>query len=308
MSVASGNGVIIFCEGKEESLDYRLLDRLVLDLDLDPRPTIVPSGSKFDFSAFSRGYFSSKEITNQKYIIFRDRDFDIKPISTIQLLELPRLRTSQHPIFLSYRSCIENYLLEPNQIDQYWQERYSEKLENNSNWGHGDSPGIEIITTWIEEAARNLQFYQAVRWALGDLTNISAAKSHLKTTWTKGSGQLPTSLTPQFCRDEAIKLINNFLQAASGVTIEKFETQFAYYQKLFDTEAFWKNQQYLVWFNGKDILKEMARQRSGYPPLTGSKSRFPDWAIQKFNLDQHPDLLELRAKIEMLGRPNTRQI
>lgn len=305
MSVASGNGVIIFCEGKEESLDYRLLDRLVSELDA--RPTIVPSGSKFDFSAFSRGYFSSKEITRKKYIIFRDRDFDIKPISTIQLLELPRSRTSQHPIpiFLSYRSCVENYLLEPNQIDQYWQERYSEKLENNSKWGHGDSPGIAVITAWIEEAARNLQFYQAVRWALGDLTNISAAKSHLKTTWTAGSGQLPTSLAPQFCRDEAINLINNFLQAASEVTIEKFETQLTYYQELFDTEAFWKNQQYLVWFNGKDILKEMARQKNDYPPLTGAKSQFPEWAIKNFDIDQHPDLAELREKVEALGCSST---
>ena len=86
MSVVSG-GKIIFCEGKGSSLDYSLLDKVVDGIPGD-RCTIVPAGSKFTFSIFAEGYFSNNQAVNQKYIIFRDRDFDIQPTANCQLLPL----------------------------------------------------------------------------------------------------------------------------------------------------------------------------------------------------------------------------
>ncbi|MEH2316420.1 hypothetical protein [Nostoc sp.] len=100
MSVVSGK--IIFCEGKQTSLDFRLLNRVVENL-LTNKPTIVPSGSKFTFSIFVQGYFSREEVTNQQYIIFRDRDFDVKPTANIALIPL-------NSMLLTYRACVENYL------------------------------------------------------------------------------------------------------------------------------------------------------------------------------------------------------
>lgn len=291
VSVVSG-GKIIFCEGKQTSLDYRLLNKLV-DGTSGERCTIVPAGTKFTFSIFAEGYFSSNRAVNQKYIVFRDRDFDIQPTANCKLLQL-----GNSSIFLTYRACIENYLLDPNLIHSYWLEKYREKQENPtlSKWGHKDSPGVDIISEWIESSAKNLQAYQSVRWALADLVNISAARTQLKTTWTSNSGTLPASLDLQDCKSEAIGLISEFRQAVETVTTEKFEENLAMYQSLFTQDDFWDQKHYLIWFHGKDIQKEMQRKQPNYISL----NHFFNWAFTQFDITQHTDLMELRTRIEQL--------
>lgn len=112
---------------------------------------------------------------------------------------------------LTYRACIENYLLDADLIHSYWKAKYTEKMENpTSRWAHGDSPEIETIAAWIETSARSLRFYQAVRWALGDLLSMSAARERLKTTWTGGSGKLPGLLDLQSCKSQALELVDQF--------------------------------------------------------------------------------------------------
>lgn len=297
MSVVSG-GRTIFCEGKQNSLDYELLSRLVEGIVGD-RYTIVPAGSKFTFAIFAQGYFFPNKA--QRYIIFRDRDFDVQPPSTIQLLQLGN-RLGNRSIALTYRSCIENYLLDPDLIHTYWTTKYTEKLDNPiSSWGHGNSPGVEAISMWIESSARNLQFYQAVRWALGDLLRMSTAREQLKTTWTGGSGKLPDLLDLQSCQNQALELINQFRQAVDSVTPENFEASLNSYQQLFTQEDFWIQKQYLIWFHGKDIQKQMHKQKPNYPPLKKRKGGdFFDWAITKLDITQHPDLVALKARIEQL--------
>jgi hypothetical protein len=168
VSVVSGK--IIFCEGKQSSLDFRLLNRVVENI-LTNKPTIVPAGSKFTFSVFVQGYFSREGATNQQYIIFRDRDFDAKPTANIELIPL-------NSMLLTHRACVENYLINADLIHNYWHTKYLEKQENPiSKWGHGDSPGIEAISAWIEEAARSLRDYQTVRWALADLLQSSTTRT-----------------------------------------------------------------------------------------------------------------------------------
>jgi hypothetical protein len=292
MSVVS-SGKIIFCEGKPSSLDYGLLNRVVDSLPGD-RCTIVPAGSKFGFSTFADGYFSGKAV-NQKYIVFRDRDFDVQPTPNCGLLQLDN-RSGNKPMALSYRTCVENYLLDADLIDTYWTEKYNEKQENPAfTWGHQNSPGVDRISQSIETSARNLQAYQAVRWALGDLVNMRLAREQLKTTWTK-KGNLPESLILQDCKDGALELINQFRLAVESVTPEKFEDNLVSYQQRFNQEEFWTEKQYLIWFNGKDIQKEIQRQDSKYISLNS----FFDWAIRKLDINQHPDLIELRTKIEQL--------
>jgi hypothetical protein len=294
MSVVS-SGKIIFCEGKPSSLDYKLLDRVVDSLQGD-RCTIVPAGSKFGFSTFAEGYFSGKRAVNQKYIVFRDRDFDVKPTPNCGLLQLDN-RSGNKPMDLSYRTCVENYLLDADLIHTYWTEKYNEKQENptTSTWGHQNSPGVDRISESIETSARNLQHYQAVRWALGDLVNMRSAREHLKTTWTK-KGKLPNSLNLQDCKNQALQLVNQFRLAVGAVTPEKFEDNLVSYQQRFNQEEFWTEKQYLIWFNGKDLQKELQRPDSKYISLNS----FFDWAIRKLDINQHPDLIELRTKIEQL--------
>jgi len=283
-------GKIIFCEGRQGGLDYRLIERVVNNLSGD-LPAIVAAGGKFTFSIFAQGYFFPDEAREQRYIIFRDRDFDSQPTANIQLLRLGQR------MFLTHSACVENYLLDANLIHSYWRAKYIEKQANpSSKWGHGDSPGMETISEWIKASASILQEYQAVRWALSDLVNTSAARTHLKTTWTGGSGKLPAPLVLQDCRTEALKLIDQFRQAIGTITRDRFEESLAIYQQQFARSEFWEQKQYLTWFHGKDIQKAMQIQEPRYISLKS----FWDWAITQLDITQHSDLMELRTRIEQL--------
>ncbi|MGK7928239.1 MAG: hypothetical protein AB4290_23840 [Spirulina sp.] len=77
--------------------------------------------------------------------------------------------------------------------------------------------------------------YQAVRWALGDILQ-SAAQKQLKTTWTGGSGKLPSSLTFSDCCEEAVKLIEEFREITSLVNQENFEHKLNEYQTRFEQD------------------------------------------------------------------------
>jgi hypothetical protein len=200
-------------------------------------------------------------------------------------------------MLLTHRACVENYLINADLIHNYWHTKYLEKQENPiSKWGHGDSPGIEAISAWIEEAARSLQDYQTVRWALADLLQSSTTRHQLKTTWTGGSGKLPTSLTIQDCKIQAVELIHQFQQAVGTVTPERFEQSLAAYQQEFDQEEFWTQKQYLIWFHGKDIQKAMQRQKAQYIAL----DKFFDWALNQLDINQYPDLIDLQNRISSL--------
>lgn len=282
---------VIFCEGDRNSLDQLLLRRILQQYPIANRPQIVPAGGKFTFTQFAQGYFFPNKLSQQKYLVFRDRDFDAIPTTDPKLIQLGRM-------YLTHRACIENYLLDAKLIDAYWQEKSAEKLENpTSKWGHGDSPGVEEIATWIETSTRSLIDYQAVRWALGDLLRNAEARKQLKTTWTGGSGQLPPSLTLADCATEAINLINQFRQAVDAVTLDSFQASLTQYQQQFTQPKFWQQQEYLIWFHGKDIQKAMQNQRPNYISL---KSFMEKWVIPQLDIAQYSDLLELKDKIAQL--------
>jgi hypothetical protein len=293
MSVASG-GRTIFCEGKQSSLDYKLLSRVVEDISGD-RCTIIPAGSKFTFSIFAQGYFFPDEVKGQRYIVFRDRDFDAKPTPAVKLLAMSN-KLGNQSITLTYRACVENYLLDANLIDAYWKEKYQEKLENSSRWAHEDSPGVSRISAWMKTSAQNIQSYQAVRWALGDLLRMGIARNQLKTTWTGGSGVLPDSLDLQSCQNQAMEMIDQFRQVVEAVTPETFAESLKLYQQQFLQEDFWLQRLYLIWFHGKDLQKAMQRQEPHYISLAA----FFEWAIAHLDITQHPDLMELKAKMQQL--------
>lgn len=141
-----------------------------------------------------------------------------------------------------------------------------------------------------------MQDYQAVRWALGDLLVSSSTRTQLKTTWTGGSGQLPSSLALIDCQTEAIELINQFRQAVQTVTLDGFKASVDSYHQQFSQSEFWSQKQYVIWFHGKDIQKEMQKQESQYISLKA----FFYWAANQLDIARHLDLSELRSKIEQL--------
>jgi hypothetical protein len=293
---------VIFCEGDRNSLDQLLLRQILQQYPVNNRPEIVPAGGKFTFTQFAQGYFlgknqkqseqkylgKNKKQSEQKYLVFRDRDFDAIPESDPKLIQFSKR------IYLTHRACIENYLLDAELIHSYWQEQYAQKQENpTSKWGHGDSPGVEEIATWIAESAGSLIDYQAVRWALGDLLRNTEARSQLKTTWTGGSGDIPDPLTLANCQTEAEELIKQFRQALDAVTLERFQESLTKYQQQFAQAEFWQQQQYLIWFHGKDIQKAMQKQRQHYISL----DKFMKSVIPQLDIAQYPDFLELKDKI-----------
>ncbi|MGC9503176.1 hypothetical protein [Baaleninema sp.] len=91
-------------------------------------------------------------------------------------------------------------------------------------------------------------------------------------------------------------MVDRFRQAALSVTPENFQHRLTFYQHDFSQDEFWEANRYLIWFHGKDLQKEMQRQRSHYISL----SSFFEWAIDRLDLTQHPDLMELKARIEEL--------
>jgi hypothetical protein len=293
MSVITGKR-IVFCEGKPNSLDYRLLNRLVETIR--DAPTIVPASSKFTFSMFAQGYFYHDKAHSQKYVVFRDRDFDTEPTQDVRLLTLDTNLGNKN-ILLTYRSCIENYLIDAEPIHAYWSDKYEEKRQYPaSRWGHGDSPGIEVIAKWIENSSKNIKDYQAVRWALSDLIRESNTHSRLKTTWTGGSGKLPDSLAIGNCLSEAINLIKQFRNTIDNVKEDIFKERVESYKKLFSEEDFWADKQYLIWFHGKDIQKRMQIEE---PQFISLKDFFHS-SINNIDLNQHCDLMEFKAKVESL--------
>jgi hypothetical protein len=98
------------------------------------------------------------------------------------------------------------------------------------------------------------------------------------------------------CRTEAVQLITRFREAVDAITPEKFEENLDKYQEQFSQEEFWRQKQYLIWFHGKDIQKQMQKQKPQYISL----SHFFAWAISNFEINQHPDLMELQGMIEQL--------
>lgn len=298
MSVVSG-GKIIFCEGKKTSLDSALLNRL-LD-GLPGKPTVVGAGGKFNFTAFADGYFGDTEQRNQHWLAFRDRDFDTEPTPEVRLV-FKHNKSGKNKILLSHRACVENYLLDSELIHKYWSDKFQEKQEFQSKWAYKDSPGIEALQAWIRNSAEELWEYQAICWALAEVANMSGAREQIRTTWTDGSGKLPDSLKLEDCEPCALDLIKQFRKATDNINETTFRQALNKYTQKFDpaNRAFWDNRDYLIWFHGKDIQKVMARQRMPTCKNPISLGDYFEQAIKYIDFNRHPDLIELREKIQAL--------
>uniref|UniRef100_UPI0030DD02C0 hypothetical protein n=1 Tax=Argonema antarcticum TaxID=2942763 RepID=UPI0030DD02C0 len=68
------------------------------------------------------------------------------------------------------------------------------------------------------------------------------------------------------------------------------------YQQQFNQVEFWSQKQYLIWFHGKDIQKEMQKQSPQYLSL----KTFFNWAVTRIDIERQLDLSELRNKISQL--------
>ena len=282
MSVVGPGTKLVFCEGGAESLDIRLLNRLLLE---HPKTLVVPAGGKWGIRAFIEGRLSTFAADSQpEFVAFRDRDFDASPGNTPGLIDLP----GPKPIFLSHRACVENYLLDSDLIHQYWEKHHREAPK----WRHGSSPGTDEILDWMNTAAKEIADYQAVRWALSRL-KPGDRWPEVPTTWIDRSGHLPVSLHKDDCLSQAKRLIESFERETKKVSEEVFDQQMEQYLKQFGSSSFWEDRDYQIWFHGKDLQKAMQRS---WPDRISLK-HFLSWAVDHVAWRDHADLLELAEKI-----------
>lgn len=278
MSVTSRGVQLIFCEGRPESLDSQLLKRMIGST----MAQVVPCGGKQTLRSFIEGRLSSYS-DSPRYVALRDRDFDAEPGTEPALL---RLR-GEKPIFLTYRSCVESYLLDAELIHGYWRES-----SEGPAWRHGDPPDSSKLRGCLETAARKIAPYQAVRWALAGI-KPGERWPGVPTCWTRGSGSLPASLGFTDCLVEAKELVAAFSREAGVVTPEALERHAKAYWERFQEPCFWIEEQYLVWFDGKD-LKTSTQAQEG---LSISMNHFCEWAVQRLKWEDYADLREFSRKL-----------
>ncbi len=237
---------IIFCEGRPGSLDDLLLGH-IMPLG---QVLIQPVGGKHGLRAFIEGYLGSYRGAQPDYVGFRDRDFDVEPPEQPELVRL----AGEKPIWLSYRAAIENYMIDADMLWQYWAER-----ENAPGWAHGPALSVDEIKDHIRESARELVGYQAVRWALAKL-KPGPRWPNVRTTWTKGSGVIPSSLDYGDCMDQAHQLVTSFQGQIKDVRPDRLQEYAQAYRQQFDDDHFFEESKYLIWFHGKDHLGQLCRR------------------------------------------------
>lgn len=289
----------IFCEGSADSLDMKVLEKVLEGLSPDTKtPKIVPAGGKGNLPNFLQGYLSRGGVGSNDIntaIGFRDRDFDAPvPIE-------PQLSSSRNPrIKLSYRATIENYLLSYDSLFRFIQEdRDKYRMIGINN--------LDDARNVFEEEARNLKYYTASRHTLGVLRQAIS----MDTTWTQGSGELPNALDRADCLQKTIQLVENVKNKAQsltnhaktivGVTETVSMITNAYIEQIYEhfidrfNDTFIENQEYLIWYNGKDIQKAI-KNRMPFRLQGFSFKKYYQYVLdsEHFNIQNFPDLIELR--------------
>jgi hypothetical protein len=200
---------------------------------------------------------------------------------------------------MTYRACLESYFIDAELLHYYWSQSAT-----GPAWKYGSSPLIATFEMIIEQSARKLAEYQAVRWALAKLKPDSRWPA-IKSTWRKGSGHLPTSLAFDDCLAKAGHLVDNFHTKLNSVNKTRLKEEADNFRQRFAEDDFYTRRKFLVWFHGKDLLSQLFRelnlhlQAQGLPSNISAKDyQNSDFgAAQNLNIDRHPDLQELITKL-----------
>lgn len=276
MPVDSNTFTVVFCEGKPNSLDYLLLNQILPVGQVRIRPI----GGKFSLPAYIQGCLDTYPANGQpKYIAFRDRDFDLEPPDSPQLVR----HSGKKPIWFSHRAAIENYLIDIDLLHQYWAER-----ENTPNWNYGPPPSTDEVEKHIRESALELIDYQAVRWGLAKL-KPGPRWPEIHTTWTDGSGDIPLSLDYQTCLTQARQLVETFQNQIQDIHPDLLQQHAESFRERFRDQNFLKEQKYLIWFHGKDHLVQLCRRLAPNFP----RRNYAEWAAEHIDISKHPDLQQL---------------
>lgn len=261
----------LYCEGKKGSHDYDILEKVIEGRLI----TIKPIGSKYGANAIMEYQEKNGNARSYFYLLFRDRDFD-QPIPDKERLIIDR------KTYYSYRTTIENYLLDVSTFFHFLQEQKNNyKLDTE-----------EAVKALFIKVAKELKYYQAVRHTLGKLR----FNNSFNTTWVIGSGTLPNALDLETCRGEAWQLIEKVLNKSNQQwTKEIFEATLQEFLTLFKAESFFYELKFLVYYQGKDFAKALTKELPNF-----SIENYYKYAKKHFDYTKYLDLVELRAIIEKL--------
>ena len=258
----------LYCEGKRGSHDFDILEKVIEGRLI----TIKPIGSKYGANAIIEYQEKNFNARSDFYLLFRDRDFD-QPIPDKERLIIDR------KTYYSYRTTIENYLLDVSTFFHFLQEQKNNyKLDTE-----------EAVKALFIKVAKELKYYQAIRHTLGALRFPNG----FDTTWEKGSGTLPNALDLDSCKANAWQLIEKVLNKSNQQwTKETFETTLQKFLTLFD-EHFFDDLKFLVYYQGKDFAKALTKELPNF-----SIENYYKYAKKHFDYTKYFDLVELRAIIE----------
>ena len=259
----------LYCEGKRGSHDFDILEKVIEGRLI----TIKPIGSKYGANAIMEYQEKNGNVRSYFYLLFRDRDFD-QPIPEEEKLIIDR------KTYYSYRTTIENYLLDVSTFFHFLQEQKNNyKLDTE-----------EAVKALFIKVAKKLKYYQAVRHTLGKLR----FNNSFNTTWVTGSGTLPNALDLETCRGEAWQLIENILNKSNQQwTKEIFEATLQEFLTLFEAESFFDELKFLVYYQGKDFAKALTKELPNF-----SIENYYKYAKKHFDYTKYLDLVELRVIIE----------
>jgi hypothetical protein len=269
--------IYLLCEGSKNSFDRQILDTIVADIS---GVEIQPMGGKFGSGAYLQGFLGGMS-KMPPYLTFRDRDFDADVPATPSLTVSPY----QKHVYMSYRATIENYLLTPTAVFDFCSNKNIDGFVN-----------ISEVETAFRNAAEEIKYYQAARWALGAIRE----RVESKTSWTDESGHLPKNLSEAACVSAAKTLLLDIQKQVKNWTLENFEAKYQYYLGKFG-KAFFENNDYLIWFQAKDLQTQLSQH---LPKHNGNDFPFKTFykdAIKHFDYTQFPDLVELRELIISLS-------
>ena len=270
--------VILFCEGEEGSLDKLVFNKLLGQIS---GVTLVPVGGKFNSTAFVDGYLRRGggggvlAPTTAAYFL-RDRDFDFQVPMSPELISVKKNGGIAHnvSVYASYRTTLENYLITSLLLQEYIQSR--------------PNPPQVDIQQLIDEAARSILHYSTVRHALGKIRGHVS----LDTTWMKqGSGTLPETAvlaSLERCLIKAKEMISAYQSESALINEANFEQLVASFSAQFTAPQFWEDQEYFVYFQGKDLQKAITTHLNNLH-VQISWSDYYRFAIDRIDFLQFPD-------------------
>lgn len=275
--------ITLFCEGVQNSLDFRMLN-LLLSSSAIGNVVLIPAGSsKTGLKAFIKGYKAQpRVISGDAYMIYRDRDYDFVIPESPCLTKDP----SDTRILVSYRTTVENYLLTPENLFDFYDSRRMQKKVGS----------LSAARALFEEATGNLSQYTAARWAFSTVRREYPEFFKSGMRWPFENGVLPDNLDKSACKITLLQLVEDSKNASARISTDIFEDRYEFFSNKFDDSFTRDAEKCLIWFNGKDIARMIHHILGGNSVFHPGKGSFYDHVFTKklFRANDFPDLIELK--------------